>query len=367
MPKVSLSSASAISSGPVRPVTRASTRAPRRHSAARVGSPPATGSRSPGSRRWPRRATVSRRRAASPSRRAALAPDLAAVDGILGDALVELGRYDEAFAAFDRMAARKPSLAAYSRVAYARELLGRPAAAISAMRLAVGAGAGQGENEAWALVELGHLHFNSGRLRPAERAYREALARFPGYHRALAGLPAYRPPAAASTPRSTSTAAPSTPCPYPSTRRRWARCSRGRGARPSRRRPMRSWTRRSGCSGRTVCGPTWRPLSSISTGAGACPTLSRARARRTRSAGASTQKTSSPGRSTRTAAVRRPASIRSGLCDSAPRDALKFFHRGLIERCLGRREEGDAFLRRALAVNPYFSLRYVPIAKEALR
>jgi tetratricopeptide (TPR) repeat protein len=39
---------------------------------------------------------------------------------LIGDALVELGRYDEAFAAFETMASRRPGLASYARVAYAR-------------------------------------------------------------------------------------------------------------------------------------------------------------------------------------------------------------------------------------------------------
>jgi tetratricopeptide (TPR) repeat protein len=49
------------------------------------------------------------------------------------------------------------------------------------------------------------------------------------------------------------------------------------------------------------------------------------------------------------------------------RDALKLFHRGMIERCLGRPAEARTFFARALAVNPYFSLRWAPVALEALR
>jgi len=40
--------------------------------------------------------------------------------GVIGDALVELGRYDDAFAAFERMITLRPSLASYARIAYAR-------------------------------------------------------------------------------------------------------------------------------------------------------------------------------------------------------------------------------------------------------
>ena len=108
--------------------------------------------------------------------------------GILGDAEVETGDYDGAFATFDKMAALKPTVASYARISYARELLGRSTSAIAAMKRAVSAAASTSEPAAWSLVELGNLYYNSGRLRPAARAYREALARFPGYHRAQAAL-----------------------------------------------------------------------------------------------------------------------------------------------------------------------------------
>ena len=69
---------------------------------------------------------------------------------------------------------------------------------------------------------------------------------------------------------------------------------------------------------------------------------------------------------------------RSGHCAAArahsihalrlgTRDALLTFHRGMIERCLGNRAAGAAFLRRALAINPHFSLLWVPVARRALR
>ena len=57
--------------------------------------------------------------------------------GVIGDAALELGRYDEAFAAFDRMASLKPTAAAYARIAYARELQGNLGGAVTAMRMAI--------------------------------------------------------------------------------------------------------------------------------------------------------------------------------------------------------------------------------------
>jgi len=47
-------------------------------------------------------------------------------------------------------------------------------------------------------------------------------------------------------------------------------------------------------------------------------------------------------------------------------DALKFFHRGAIERCLGHGDTARAWLRRALALNPHFSLLWAPVARKWL-
>ena len=54
----------------------------------------------------------------------ALEPGVAVVYGLIGDANLELGRYPDAFAAFDRMAALRPSANVYARISYARELTG---------------------------------------------------------------------------------------------------------------------------------------------------------------------------------------------------------------------------------------------------
>ncbi len=66
-----------------------------------------------------------------------ISPTTGAVYGVVGDALLELGRYPQAFRAFDWMASIKPGVSAYARVSYARELLGHIASAEQAMKLAV--------------------------------------------------------------------------------------------------------------------------------------------------------------------------------------------------------------------------------------
>ena len=108
--------------------------------------------------------------------------------GVIGDALVELGRYDEAFAAFERMVTLRPSLASYARVAYARELVGDREGALEAMRLALDAAGGQPEPTAWAHVELAKLQLARGNTRAARTHVQTALRELPGYPNARVEL-----------------------------------------------------------------------------------------------------------------------------------------------------------------------------------
>lgn len=117
-----------------------------------------------------------------------LAPQLTYNDALAADALIELGRYREAFRAIDRVATVRPGLAAYARVAYARELLGRPAAAVRAHRLAIEAAGARAKLQAAALAQLGELYISTGDLAAAEREFRKASRVAPGFGHALEGL-----------------------------------------------------------------------------------------------------------------------------------------------------------------------------------
>jgi tetratricopeptide (TPR) repeat protein len=117
-----------------------------------------------------------------------LSPRSSAIHGVLGDAALELGLYPRAFAAFDRMAALKPSTAAYARVSYGRELLGDTAGAIEAMQLAVDAAGFRGEPAAWARVKLGDLYLGAGRVTEAAASYGDARVLAPRYAPAVGGL-----------------------------------------------------------------------------------------------------------------------------------------------------------------------------------
>ncbi|NJN19407.1 MAG: tetratricopeptide repeat protein [Oscillochloris sp.] len=117
-----------------------------------------------------------------------VAPLRAVVYGLLGDAYVELGRYDEAVAAIQQMVDIRPDLNSYSRVAYVRELYGDVDGAITAMEQALDAGAAGGENSLWVRVQLANLWFNRGDPARAEAQYLIALAQRADYPYALEGL-----------------------------------------------------------------------------------------------------------------------------------------------------------------------------------
>jgi tetratricopeptide (TPR) repeat protein len=295
----------------------------------------------------------------------ALAPADARTLGVVGDALLELGRYDEAFRTFDEMARFKPTVASYARVSYARELLGRPAAAVEAMRLAVDAAADQPEATAWTHVQLGKLYWSSGKVALAAREYRRALAAFPGYAYAFDGLAqtaAARGGLAAAVALETRAV---DAIPLPQFVAQLGDLYRAQGRRAEARRQdalIGVIQRLLAANGVTTDLET--ALFDVDHGIRLRHALTLARA--TRAARPSIDGDD----------VLAWALARNGRCQEAlayskralrlgTLDALKLFHRGMIERCLGN-PAAERFLRRALALNPHFSIRWAPVARRAL-
>jgi tetratricopeptide (TPR) repeat protein len=118
----------------------------------------------------------------------AAAPGVVKPYGVIVDAQVELGRYGAAERTLQRMVDLKPNLSSYARVSYFRELHGDLPGAIEAMRLAASAGGDTPENLAYVETLIGNLELARGRATDAERAFRLALSRYPGYVPAQAGL-----------------------------------------------------------------------------------------------------------------------------------------------------------------------------------
>jgi len=121
-------------------------------------------------------------------RASALNPYNAPAYGIIGDTRTELGQYEAAAATIQKMVDTRPDLNSYSRVSYVRELHGDTAGAIQAMQQAVEAGGQLSEATLWTQVQLGHLYFNRGELTNAEQTYTAALEARADYVYALAGI-----------------------------------------------------------------------------------------------------------------------------------------------------------------------------------
>lgn len=115
-------------------------------------------------------------------------PEHAYVHGTLVDALVELGAYEEAVQAADRMLSIRPGLDSYARASYLRELHGDTEGAIAAMRLAADAGMGGHQDRAWALYQLGQLFLGDAKLDTAAYIFNGILEERPQYTRAVHGL-----------------------------------------------------------------------------------------------------------------------------------------------------------------------------------
>jgi tetratricopeptide (TPR) repeat protein len=108
--------------------------------------------------------------------------------GMLGDASMELARYEQAKDAYMKMVSLKPDISSYNRLAYYQFVTGNSEAAIRLMKNAIASGAESPENTAWCLVDLGGMLFKTGAIDEAQQAYEEALTVFPGYYPAFAGL-----------------------------------------------------------------------------------------------------------------------------------------------------------------------------------
>ncbi|MFE9058266.1 tetratricopeptide repeat protein [Streptomyces mutabilis] len=91
------------------------------------------------------------------------------------DALVELGRYDEAARAADTADTRRPGIPVFTRYAYVRELRGEVGTARRVLERAL-AGASSPADVAHVATQLGRLAWNQGEYRAALHHYARALA-----------------------------------------------------------------------------------------------------------------------------------------------------------------------------------------------
>jgi tetratricopeptide (TPR) repeat protein len=108
--------------------------------------------------------------------------------GTLSDAWLEMGRYDEAALAAQRLANVRPGMAAYSRGSYLRWIEGDDRRARVLIREALyGRDARDPEPAAWTFVEAATLFWHLGDYEGADAVYAEALRWVPDYPSALVG------------------------------------------------------------------------------------------------------------------------------------------------------------------------------------
>lgn len=117
-------------------------------------------------------------------------PDDPVAWGTTSDALLELGLYDEATEAAQRMIDLKPNLPSYSRASHLQWLRGDVASAKQTVRAALDAGRDvrrDPEPGAWVLVQAATIFWHEGDHEGADAGFDKALERVPGYAPALVG------------------------------------------------------------------------------------------------------------------------------------------------------------------------------------
>lgn len=114
-------------------------------------------------------------------------PDDAPAQAIVVDALVELGRYEEAFRRAEALAAASPDLVSLARLSYVHELRGDLPAALETMERAAAFPGLAAENTAYVLALVGHLRTLSGDAPGAAEAYAQALRLVPDHAPSLVG------------------------------------------------------------------------------------------------------------------------------------------------------------------------------------
>lgn len=116
----------------------------------------------------------------------AINPANATLWGVLSDAQIQLGKYDEGFASVERMGDLVPDIASITRAAYAAELTGDTVEARVLMQRALD-DAFTGDDRAFALFQLGELKLGEGDPNEALGYFLDALDASPNDISALSG------------------------------------------------------------------------------------------------------------------------------------------------------------------------------------
>jgi tetratricopeptide (TPR) repeat protein len=108
--------------------------------------------------------------------------------GVLVDANVEIGNYEDAVANCDKMISIRPDLRSYSRISYLREIYGDLKGSMKSMEQAIEAGAPYSEYKCWTIVTMGKMLENHNQLDSAMAYYQFATKERANYPFGIAGM-----------------------------------------------------------------------------------------------------------------------------------------------------------------------------------
>ncbi|WP_343631779.1 hypothetical protein [Fluviicola sp.] len=108
--------------------------------------------------------------------------------GVLVDANVEIGNYEDAVKNCDKMISIRPDLRSYSRISYLREIYGDMKGSIKSMEQAIEAGAPYSEYKCWTIVTMGKMLENHNQLDSAMAYYQFSAKERANYPFGIAGM-----------------------------------------------------------------------------------------------------------------------------------------------------------------------------------
>ncbi len=108
--------------------------------------------------------------------------------GLIGDAAIEMGDYDLAFAEYQKMLDLRPDLSSYGRSGHLLFLVGDSRRATWLLTKAIEAGSPYAENTAWCRAQLALLYYAQGGFVPAEQILNEGLRLAPNDYRLLSAM-----------------------------------------------------------------------------------------------------------------------------------------------------------------------------------
>jgi len=286
--------------------------------------------------------------------------------GVIADAQIELGRYPEAVDTLQRMVDLRPDISSYTRISYIRELHGELDGAEKMMQAAVDSGGPTAENTAWARTQLGNLYFNQGDLAQAENEYQHTLDGLHDYVYALAGLGRVRAAQGRTDEAIALLTQASQKVPLPEFVITLGDLYQVTGQ-PEAAQKQYSLVQAIQKLYQANGVDLDLEIALYEADHGIDPAATVAQARQAYARRPSIYAADVLAWSLYKFGNYREAQTYSQMAlHLGTKDALKFFHAGMISYQMGERDQARQYLEEAISINPYFSLLYAPEAQHTL-